>query len=163
MADVPPESVGLTVEYVDNEAKKNFLMQICTEYVKTGQIGFDFLDLLLSVDNYKVGMLLLRIGLKQRKKEAAEEAAVQQQYIMQQKNADLQTAMAMQGAKTKGKQDEIMTQGQVQDEINKALNDYKYKTQSALKNLTTQNRISENIAKQDKATEEMLQQPMQQD
>lgn len=138
-------------------------MNLATEYVKVGKLDEDFLDLLLSVDNWKVGYMLFRIGVKQRKKEAAEEAALQQQYIMQQKNADLQTALAMNGAKSQSKQQEIMTAGKVQDMINQHLNDAKFKTQSALKNLTTQNRIDENIAKQDKTTETMLQQPMQQD
>jgi len=150
MADVPPESVGLTVEYIDTEAKKEFLMGLATEYVKTGQLGEDFLDLLLSVDNWKVGFALFRIGVKQRKKEAQEEAALQQQYIMQQKDKDLQIALALTGAKTQGKQAEITTQGQIQDMINKSLNDAKYQTQSALKSQTTESRIVETNNKLEK-------------
>ena len=153
MADVPPESVGLTVEYIDTEGKKQFLMQLATEYVKTKQLGEEFLDLLLSIDNWKVGFTLMRIGIKKRKKEASEEAAVQQQYIMQQKNADLQIALAINGAKSQGKQEEIKTQGMVQDMVNKAMNEYKFQSQSALKNMTTQNRITETISKLDKENE----------
>ena len=161
MADIPPESVGLTVEYVDSLAKKEFIMQLATEYVKTGQIDTVFLNLLLSVDNWKVGFLLMRIGLKQRKKELQEEAAIQQQYIMQQKDADLKIALALTGAKSKGKQEEIMTQGKVQDMINKELNAAKYQTQSALKEQTTMSRIAETNNKLEKENELELQAPLQ--
>lgn len=160
MADVPPESVGLTVEYVDQTAKKEFLMQLATEYVKTKQLGEEFLNLMLSVDNWKIGFVLLRIGVKKAKQEAREEAAIQQQYIMEQKNADLQIAMTMMGAKTQGKISEIEAQGKVTDMINSALNEYKLNSQSVLKQMTTQNRITETIAKLDKENEIDLQQPI---
>lgn len=161
MADVPPESVGLTVEYVDTEAKKEYLMGLATEYVKGGQLGEEFLDLLLSIDNWKVGFTLFRIGVKQRKKEAQEEAALQQQYIMDQKQADLRIALALSGAKSKDKQGEIMTAGKVQDMINQNLNSAKYKTQSDLKKETTVNRMTETNNKLEKENEIEQQQPLQ--
>ncbi|CAK9250151.1 unnamed protein product [Sphagnum jensenii] len=34
MEDVPPESVGMSINYVDNSAKKDFVMQLAVEYVK---------------------------------------------------------------------------------------------------------------------------------
>lgn len=161
MADVPPESVGLTVEYTDTEAKKQFLMDLATEYVKGGMLDETFLDLLLSVDNWKMGFTLFRIGVKQRKKEAQEEAAIQQQYIMQQKQMDLQIAQVLAGAKTDGKLAEIQKQAEMQNMINQALNDAKYKTQSALKSETTNNRITETNSKLDKQAEIDSQKPLQ--
>lgn len=161
MADVPPESVGLTVDYVDTQAKKEFLMQLATEYVKTQQLSDEFLYLLLSVDNWKMGWMLMRMGVKQRKKELQQEQALQQQYIMQQKQADLQTAQAMQGVKTQGKVSEIQQQGQVDRTLQSELNDEKFQTQKALKTITTQNKITENIAKLDKENQIHLQEPLQ--
>lgn len=160
MADVPPESVGLTVEYVDQTAKKEFLMQLATEYVKTGQLSEEFLNLLLSVDNWKVGFVLLRIGVKQRKVELAHEKALEQQYIMEQKDKDFQIALAMMGAKTQGKQAEIQTAAQMQDMLNEHLNDFKLQSQAVLKNMTTQNRITETSAKIEKENEVQQQQPL---
>lgn len=153
MENVPPESVGLTVAYVDNQSKKEFLMQLATEYVKTQQLSEDFLNLLMSVDNWKVGFVLLRLGVKKRRREAKEDAALQQQYIMEQKKADLQIAQAMVGFKTQGKQAEIQTQGQVDSQLQSQLNQEKLDTQKSLKAITTQNRISESITKLDKENE----------
>ena len=150
MADVPPESVGMTVDFVDLTAKKEFIMQLATKYVKTQQLSEDFLNLLLSVDNWKVGFVLLRIGVKQRKMELMHEKELEQQYIMQQKQADLQLQLTILAAKTQGKQAEIQTAGIVQDSVNKALDGYKRETQAILKNMTTQNRITETITKLDK-------------
>lgn len=161
MEDIPPEAVGMTVEYIDTLAMKTFIMQLATEYVKSGELNEEFLFLIMSTDNYKMGMLLMRIGMKQRKKEAQEEAAIQQQYIMQQKQADLQIAMALTGAKSKGKQEEIVTQGRVQDMINKSLNDAKYQTQSALKSQTTESRITETNNKLEKTNELKQQEALQ--
>ena len=161
MADIPPESVGLTVEYVDQIAKKEFLMALATEYVKTGQLDTVFLDLLLSVDNYKYGWMLMRIGVKQRKKELEQQAAMEHQRFMEGKEADLQIAIALMGAKTEGKNSEIQTAGMVQDAINKALNDYKFQSQSALKSQTTDSRILETNNKLEKQAELTAQEALQ--
>lgn len=161
MADVPPESVGLTIEMIDSEAKKDFIMQLATEYVKTKQLGIEFLDLLLSIDNWKEGMLLMRIGIKQAKKEAQQEAAIQQQYIMQQKQGDLQIALALVQGKSQGKQQEIVTQGKVQDMINQSLNAAKFKTQSDLKTQTSNSRMQETDNKMNKEAELELEKPLQ--
>lgn len=160
MADIPPESVGLTIQLLDNSARKEFVMQLATEFVKTGQLDIDFLNLILTTENWKYGYMLMRIGVKEKKKELQQEAAQQQQYIMQQKEADLQIALALTGAKSKGKQEEIMTQGKVQDMINKELNDAKYQTQSALKQQTTESRMAETDNKLQKENEIKLQQPL---
>jgi hypothetical protein len=161
MADVPPESVGLTIQYLENSARKEFVVQLATEFVKNGQLDIDFLNLILSQDQWKYGYMLMRIGVKEKKKELQQEAAQQQQYIMEQKNADLQIAIAMQGKKTEGKVQEISVQGQVTDAINKALNEYKFESQSALKEQTTVSRISETNNKLQKENEIKLQQPLQ--
>lgn len=154
LADVPPESVGLTVTYVDNTAKKEFIMELALSYVKTNQLGQEFLDLILATDNWKYGLVLMRMGLKKKQKEQQELAAQQQQYIMEQKDADLKIAMALQGAKDSGKNQNIATQALADEHVDKSLNLEKFKTQSALKSQTGQQKMAEEAQK--KALEKEL-------
>lgn len=132
LVDTPPENVGLTVEYVDNTAKKEFIMALAAEYVKTKQITEDFVSLLMGVDNWKYCLCLLRMAIKAGKKEMQAEAAQQQQFIMEQKQMDLQIALALAGAKTQGVNSNIQTEGQIQAMVNDALNKAKFESQSRL-------------------------------
>lgn len=160
MADIPAESVGLTVEYTDTLAKKEFLMQLATEYIKTGQLEMPFLNLIMSVDNWKQSFMLMRLGIKEAKKQAQEEAAVQQQYIMQQKQMDLQIAQAQAQQKIQGEVQKIQAQGQVQSQLNSQLNQEKFESQKNLKAINTENKITEAIAKMDHENTINLQQPL---
>jgi len=153
IADIPPEETGINVNYVDSAAKKEFIMNLGLEYVKTKELDLEFLELLIGIDNWKYAFVLMRMAVKKRKRELQAEQAQQQQYIMQQKQMDLQIAIQLQGAKSQATQQEIMTQGKVQDMINANLNEMKAQTQAALKDLTTANRITETTAKLDKEAE----------
>jgi hypothetical protein len=153
IADIPPEETGINVNYVDSAAKKEFIMNLGLEYVKTKELDLPFLELLIGIDNWKYAFVLMRMAVKQRKRELQAEQAQQQQYAMQLKQMDLQIAIQLQGAKSQATQQEIMTQGKVQDMINMRLNEAKAETQAYLKNLTTANRISETNAKLDKEAE----------
>lgn len=143
MEDIPPESVGLTVNYTDNSAKKDFVMNMATEFIKQGQLDNDFLYLILGADNWKLSFLLMRIGIKKRKQEKAHEQEVQQQYIMQQKDADLKIAMALQGAKGDSKDKNIMTQGKVDEMVNNSLNAAKAETQQKQKQQLLNNKLEQ--------------------
>jgi len=153
IADIPPEETGINVGYVDTASKKEFIMNIGLEYVKTKELDLPFLELLIGIDNWKYAFVLMRMAVKQRKRELQAEQAQQQQYVMQQKQMDLQIAQALQAGKSEAAQQEIMTQGKVQDMINMKLNEAKADTQAYLKNLTTANRITETTAKLDKEAE----------
>lgn len=147
MEDVPPESVGMTVNYVDNTSKKEFVMQLAVEYVKTKQLDEDFLYLIMGTDNWKYAMVLMRMAIKNKKKELEKQAQQQHDMIMQQKEADLAIANALQSAKATATDQNIVTQGKVDEMINRALNEEKYKAQSLLKAQTDQQRKSENDQK----------------
>lgn len=153
IADIPPEETGINVNYVDSSAKKEFIMNLGLEYVKTKELDLPFLELLIGIDNWKYAFVLMRMAIKQRKRELQAEQAQQQQYIMQQKQMDLQIAQALQAGKSEATQQEIMTQGKVQDMINTNLNEMKAQTQAALKSITTANRITETTAKLEKEAE----------
>jgi hypothetical protein len=159
IADIPPEETGINVNYVDSAAKKEFIMNLGLEYVKTKELDLPFLELLIGIDNWKYAFVLMRMAVKQRKRELQAEQAQQQQYAMQLKQMDLQIAIQLQGAKSQATQQEIMTQGKVQDMINMKMNEAKAETQAYIKNLTTANRITETTAKLDKEAELESQKP----
>lgn len=163
LADIPPESIGMKVDYTDNTAKKQFIMELANEYVKTKELSEDFLYLILGTDNWKYSFVLMRMAIKQRKKELQDQARQQQQDIMEQKQADLQIANAMQQAKDVGKDQNIATQGKVQMAVNKSLNQDKYQSQAALTSQKTQSKMSEAeqkaiLTQQEKKNEHDLQQ-----
>lgn len=147
LADVTPEDVGMSVDYVDNTAKKEFIMNLAIEYVKTKELSEDFLYLIMGCDNWKYSFVLMRLGIKQRRKENEKLQQQQHQNIMEQKEADLQIAMALQTAKDTGKDQNILTEGKVKDMINLSLNNAKMQAQGALKQQTDALRKSENLQK----------------
>lgn len=147
LKDIELESIGLTVNYVDNTAKKEFIMALATEYVKSKELSDEFLYLLMGVDNWKYAFVLMRMSLKEKRKQNQEMAQQEHQRAMEGKQMDLQIAMALQQAQVKGKNENIMTQGQVDEMVEAALNKNKYMAQSQLKKETDQLRQSENYQK----------------
>lgn len=140
MEDIPPESVGLTVNYVDNTSKKDFVMQLATEKVKTGQLDDDFIYLIMGTDNWKESYALMRLGIKKRKKEAAAQAEVMHQQEMEKQQMQLKIAQALNKSKADGKDQNIMTQGKVDDMINTKLAGLKHDSMADLKNQTKENK-----------------------
>lgn len=143
LEDVPPEKIGLTINYVDNTAKKDFVMQIANQYMQQGKLDEDFLYLLLGVDNWKVGFLLMRIGIKIRKREMAHQEELQQQRLMEQKKADLQIAQALTQAKGQAKDQNIVTQGKIDSMVGDAMNRAKAHTMAESKDQIKNNRIEQ--------------------
>lgn len=159
MKDIPPESVGMTVNYVDNSSKKDLIAQLAIEYVKRGQLDDEFLSLIIGIDNWKYALVLMRMGIKKRKKAAQEEAAIQQQYIMEQKQADLQIAQALQAGKSQGKVQEIQAAGQTDAALNEQTNALKAETMRKQKEQLLSNKLTENLQKSTLKKEEQQQQP----
>jgi hypothetical protein len=147
--DIDPECIGLTVSYVDNQAKKDFIMQLAMEFVKTKELNEEFIYLLLGVDNWKYAFVLMRLALKHGRKILAEQEQQKQEYLMQLKEADLKIAQALQQGKSAGVDQNIVTQGKVDEMVNAALNNEKMKAQSQLKNETGLLKERENQQKSD--------------
>lgn len=147
MADVPPESVGMTVNYVDNTSKKDFMMQLAMQYVAQQQLDTDFIYLLMGADNWKEGFCLMRLGMKKKKAEQAIIAAQQQQYTMEQKQMDLQIAMQLNNAKGQSKDQNIQVQGMVDAAIAKQTAEQKQRDQLEMKDKIKDNRIEQDAAK----------------
>ncbi len=149
MKDIDPETVGMTVSYVDNTAKKEFIMSLAMEYVKTKELSDDFLYLLMGVDNWKYAFVLMRMALKNRRKELDEREELAHQRAMELKQADLQTAMQLGQAQVAGKDQNIVTQGKIDEMVNSSLNAVKFQAQAALKQQTDELRRGENKEKSD--------------
>lgn len=147
LKDTDPESVGLTVSYVDNTAKKEFIMSLANEYVKTKELSDDFLYLIMGIDNWKYAFVLMRMALRKKREDLKEEQAIQQQNIMEQKQMDLQIALALLQATTAGKDQNIVTKGKMDQVNDVTLNQVKYQAQSQLKRETDQLRQQENAQK----------------
>jgi hypothetical protein len=147
LKDVPAETVGLKVSYVDNTSKKEFIMNLALEFVKTKELNEDFLYLIMGCDNWKYSYVLMRMAMKQRRKEMERQQAIAHQQIMEQKEADLQIAITLQGAKDSGKDQNIATQGQVDDMVNRSLNKAKEQSQIAIKEATAAFKSGENEQK----------------
>ena len=161
MEDVPPESVGMSINYVDNSAKKDFVMQLAVEYVKGGKLNEDFVYLIMGVDNWKQAFILLRMGIKAMKKEEANERELAQKYAMQQKQADLQIAIQMQQAKDKGRDQNIMTQGQVDAMLEQLLAKLKTDSQKDITDKRTEGRVVQDTNKADLKERHESQKPFQ--
>lgn len=147
MKEIDPECVGMTINYVDNTAMKEFVMQMAIEYSKTKELNEEFLYLLMGVDNWKYAFVLMRMAMRKRRSELQEEAAMAHQRAMELKQADLAIAIKLQQAKDAGKDQNIVTEGQVEMMINEKLNEGKYISQSQLKKETDALREKENAQK----------------
>ena len=147
LEDVPPESVGLSINYVDNSGKKEFVMELAKNYIAQGKLDDDILYLIMGSDNWKSSFCLMRMSLTKKKKEAAAQAELQHQQIMEQKDADLKIAMALNKSKADGKNSNIMTQGKVQAMLDEQLNKLKAETMSESKDQISNNKQKENDQK----------------
>lgn len=143
LEDVSPESIGLNINYVDNSGKKDFVIKLCENYIAQGKLDDDILYLILAEENWKYSYCLIRMSLAKKKKEAAAMAELQHQQIMEQKDADLKIAMALQGAKGESKDKNIVTQAGVDAKLAELENRLKAETMANQKEQLKQNRISQ--------------------
>lgn len=140
MEDVPPESVGLTVNFVDNSAKKDFVMQLAMESVKQGTLDEVFIYLIMGTDNWKESFALMRVGMSKRKKELSAQQELQHQQKMEEQQMQLQIAQALNKSKSDGKNDNIMTQGKVDAMLDERMAKLKHDSMADLKNITKDNK-----------------------
>lgn len=157
--DYEPEQIGLTVTLEDVEARKQFYSELTVQMLKDGKIDESDVELITSAiqQNYKYGSVLLTIAAKKMKKELADKQELEQKYAMQQKQVDLQTAMALQKGKGESKDQNIMTEGKVQAMLQDALNKGKHDSQSLLLQQRGQNKKEETVLKSELDKEEKVQ------
>lgn len=154
LKDIDPESIGLTVSYVDNQTKKDFVMQLAIEHSKRNEIDDDFIYLLMGIDNWKYAFVLMRMAIRKRKAEMQEQAALDHQRALELGDQQLQISLNLQKAKDDGHDQNIITQGKIDEMVNSSLNREKYLAQSQLKKETDELRRNEHRQDADLKKEE---------
>ena len=140
MEGIKPEEVGLSVNYVDNSAKKDFVMQLAMERVKNGALDDDFIYLIMGTDNWKYSFALMRMGISRRKQEMAHKEELDFERQMQLQDKQLQIAKALQQNKDQGKMQNTELQGKIDAAIQDAMIQGKTASQSLLKDQTSQHK-----------------------
>jgi hypothetical protein len=147
LEDVAPESIALNISYVDNSGKKDFVMKLAENLVAQGKLDEDILYLILGTDNWKESFCLMRMSLTKKKKEAAAQAELQHQQIMEQKDADLRIAKALTAAKGAAKDKNISTQGQIDERLTELENKLKQNTMGQQKQQLLNNKLEQQSQK----------------
>ena len=143
LEDVPPESIGLNVNYVDNEGKKEFVMELAKNYIAQGKIDDDIMYLIMGSDNWKYSFCLIRMSLVKKKKELVAQQALQHEQAMEEKDADLKIAQALTAAKGAAKDKNIQTQGEIDARLTDLENKLKAQTMATQKDQLKNNRIEQ--------------------
>jgi len=156
LEDVPLESIGLNVNYVDNTAKKDFVMQLAIERVKNGLLDDDFLYLIMGTDNYKQSFLLMRLGIKNRKKELEQKEELAHMRQLEIQKQQQQTAAMIQQGQLQGKIAVIDEEGKMSMELEKLKAQVKTMSQSMLLDQRGENKIAQDKIKQETQDESEL-------
>jgi len=143
LEDVPPESIGLNIDYTDPSGKKEFVMKLAENLVAQGKLDEDILYLILGTDQWKYAFCLMRMSLVKKKKELVAQQALQHEQAMEEKDADLKIAMALQKAKADGKNSNIDKQGEVDARLTDLENRLKASTMATQKEQLKSNRIEQ--------------------
>lgn len=153
--DIPLENIGLTVKNEEGaEKKKEYWVNLATNLANQGALDFEILNLLIKEENYKLGAILVILGFKKKMREQQEQREIEFQQQMALEDKRFQTAQALMGAKTQGKQVEIQTQGEIDAKI--AELETQLKTQSMLlqKQQLKENKMEEATHKSELKKEE---------
>lgn len=143
MGNIPPESVGMSIDYIDNAAKKDFIMQLAVERVKNGLLDDDFIYLIMGADNWKYAYVLMAIGINRRKMEMAHKEDLDHQRQMEIGQQQLQIAITLQQNKDQGKIQNTQTQGQIEQVLQDQLIRGKTASQMAQKDQNTESKLTE--------------------
>lgn len=143
MEDVKPEDVGLSVNYVDNSSKKDFMLNLATQYVAQGKLDEDILYLIMGSDNWKEQWVLVRMGITKKKKEEAAKQQLAHEQAMELEEARKQTALALNQGKVQGKNDNIVTAGKVKKDVDRSQNDNKARTMETQKDHLLNNKLKQ--------------------
>lgn len=162
VADLAPEDIGLTVSLEDTQQLQEWIFQLANQMATQNQVAWDAVGLVIDVArfNWKYAYAILMLSVKDKAEENSAMADVQHQQAMELQQMQLQTALALQGAKTQGNMAEIQTQGEVDENLNAQINQLKHQSQSDLKEQTTNNRIRETDSKLNKEADIKQQAPL---
>ena len=143
LESIPPESVGMNINYVDNTAKKDLVAQMAIERVKAGQLDDDFLYLIMGSDNWKQSFCLMRLGISKIKKEQAAKQELEHERQIQLQQEQQKSAMMMLQAQTQSKVAQIDEEGKMKKELEELKGQIKTMSQSMLLDQRGNNRQQE--------------------
>lgn len=147
--DLDPEHIGLTVSLEDTSFMKQYVFELANQMVANREIGREgaLLAIEANKSNYKYAYALLMLEAKKHQEFQMEQEAIAHQRQMELGQQNLQIAMALQGAKTQGKQAEITTQGETDAILQQQMNQLKAQTMQQQKEQLLRNRLMENQQK----------------
>lgn len=143
LEDIAPESIGLTINYVDTSAKRDFMLQLANKYIDQGKMEEDTLYLMMGSDNWKEMWCLIRMEITKRKKEIAAQQALAHEQAMEEKKMDLQIAQALAMTKGAAKDKNIQTQAQAKAMTDKLQNENKARTMADQKEQLKNNKLQQ--------------------
>lgn len=131
IAAIPMANIGLTVENNDPTNLKELVNGLATQMVSRSQITPAQLQLILDTSNWKLALFELSIEMDKEYEKVQAQEERKHQMIMEQKNADLQVALALQGAKAQGVNSNLQTQGAIDSQLAQQTGQFKYVTKEA--------------------------------
>lgn len=149
LEDMNSEDIGLTVSLEDTSQLQEWIFALANEMAKNKEVSYDAVGLVVDVArfNWKYAYALLLLSAAEKAEENAAQADLAHQQQMEVLQMQNQIALNLVQAKGGAEQQVVQTQGAVDNQVNQALNQAKFQSQAALKDKTTQNRITETDSK----------------
>lgn len=160
--DIEPENLGITVSLEDISAMQDKIESIASQLAVNNQLGWAAVGLVVDTAkiNYKYAYALMMLFMKDKEEENAAKEELAHQRQMELGQQQLQIAQTLQGQKTQGKVAEINQQTQGDAMLQDQLNKLKTESQIQLKQQTTEDRIRENNAREEKKLEVKMREPV---
>lgn len=147
--DYNPEDIGLTVSLEDVSAMKQFYVELTQVMLKDGKIDDSDVEMITSaiMQNYKYGATLLSIAAKKIKREQAAQQQLLHEQRMQEIQAQQQLVADQIKLKSAGKDQNIMTQGNVDQQLQDDQDNRKHASMMEQGRQRTDARMQENAQK----------------
>lgn len=138
-----PEEIGITVDLEDVKALQQYVVELANKMADEGLVSREGVGLVMNAarQNWKYAYVLLMLDAKRQKEEMAHKEELQFEREKQLKQMDLQTAIALKQAAGAAKDQNIQTQGMVDEKVNEALNTGKAKTMAQQKEQLKNNKL----------------------
>lgn len=147
--DIPLSNIGLTVHNEDLTELKATVNQIAAQMVAQKEISPAVLELILSTRNWKLALFELEMEKEIVQEQMAKQRQEEFQQAMQLKQMDLQIAQALVAAKAQGVDQNIQTQGMVDQQLQGQMGNIKLQSQLAQNEQRNQFKQGENAQKND--------------
>lgn len=147
--DTQLEEIGLTVSLEDVHANQQYVIELANKMASEDKVSYDAVGLVMGVVsiNWKYAYALLMVAVKQKERENAhkEELAFERQKQLEQEKT--KQVMALTKSKADGKDQNIITQGKVDEMINEAINKGKAMTMAEQKQQLLNNKLEQQAQK----------------